>query len=227
MRQRFTVIAALALALAAPPARALAAPADVAATHAYIQANYTLAQAGVARIGPAQSKIERFIARLEHECPGAGSGSPQDEQTGRFTYDVGVALWSIAYGTSAGPIRTFIGSVKRLRWSNQAINRAAQSYAGSLQALATLPLPNLCADVRSWRASGYRTVPAPILALDQRVEAIELVPVPQRLLAPYERGSDAGVFGRTIGLEKRLEERESNPGEGDLLKVLDVLGLQE
>jgi hypothetical protein len=227
MRQRCTLIAALAVALAAPAARAVAAPADVAATHAYIQANYALAQAGVARIGPAQSKIERFISGLAHECPGSGSGSPQDEQTGRFTYDVGVALWSIAYGTSAGPIRTFVASVKRLRWSNQAVNRAARRYAASLQALATLPLPDLCADVRSWRASGYHTVPAAILALDSRVEAIELVPVPQRLLAPYERGSDAGIFARTVALEKRLEERESNPGEGDLLKVLDVLGLQE
>ena len=28
-------------------------------------------------------------------------------------------------------------------------------------------------------------------------------------------------------LEKRLEESESNPGEGDLLRLLDTLGIQE
>jgi hypothetical protein len=233
MRVGRTLVAALAVALALTtglalaPARALAAPADVTATHAYIQANAALARTSVARISTGQAKIERLIGDYARKCPAAGAGSPQDENTGFFTYEVGIALWSVAYGTNAGPIRTFSNTVKRLRWSNGAITRAAQRYASSLQALANLALPPLCEDVRSWRASGYRVVPPATVSLVRRVEAIELLPLPQRVLAPYERGSDTSTFAQTLRLEKRLEERESNPGEHDLLKVLDTLTLQE
>jgi hypothetical protein len=227
MRPRFALMAALAMALAAPPARVLAAPGDVSATHAYILANYQLAKTSVQRIGTGQAKIEHLIRDFARECPAAGAGSPQDEQTHFFNYEAGVALWSLAYGTDAGPIRTFANTIKRLRWSNQTITRTAQSYASSLQAMATLALPPLCEDVRSWKASGYTVVPLQTVSLVRRVEAIELKPVPPRPLAAFERGSDASTFSRTVGLEKQLADSESNPGEGDLLKVLDTLGLQE
>jgi hypothetical protein len=226
MRARLT-FATLVVALAFAPANAFAAPADVAATHAYILANNQLARASVARLGVGQARIEGLIRTFARECPGAGAGSPQDEQAHFFNYEAGVALWSIAYGTDAAQIRRFANTVRGLRWSNHAITRAAQSYASSLQAMATLAIPPLCQDVRAWRANGYRTVPPQTVSLVERVEAIELKPVPQRTLAAFERGSDASIFARTVGLEKRLEESESNPGEGDLLKLLDRLGLQE
>jgi hypothetical protein len=227
MPRRSTLIAALAVALALSPAYALAAPGDVAATHAYILANNQFARTSVARIGVGQLKIEHLIRNFARECPAAGAGSPQDEQTHFFNYEAGVGLWSIAYGTDAAPIRALLNTVKRLRWSNQTITRTAQRYASSLQAMATLALPPLCEDVRSWRASGYQVVPPRTVSLVRRVEAIELKPVPLRMLSPYERGSDASVFAHTVRLEKTLEESESNPGEGDLLKVLDTLSLQE
>jgi hypothetical protein len=227
MRPRLALTAALAMALAVSPAHADAAPSDVAATHAYILANNQLARTSVARIGLGQAKIVRLIGNFARECPAVGAGSPQDEQTHFFNYEAGVALWSVAYGTDAGPIRTFANTVKRLHWSNQTITRTAQRYASSLQAMATLALPPLCQDVRSWRAAGYKVVPPSTVSLVLRVEAVELNPVPARLLAAYERGSDASVFAQTLRLEKRLEESESNPGEGDLLKLLDALGILE
>jgi hypothetical protein len=227
MRPRLALTAALAIALAASPAHADAAPSDVAATHAYILANNQLARTSVARIGVGQSKIVRLIGDFAHKCPGAGAGSPQDEQTHFFNYEAGVALWSVAYGTDAGPIRRFANVVKRLHWSNQAITRAAQGYAASLQAMASLAVPPLCEDVLAWRASGYKVVSADTVSLVGRVEAIELNPVPARLLGAYERGSDGRLFVQTLRLEKRLEESESNPGEADLLKLLDALAIQE
>lgn len=227
MRRAVTLLAAMAATVLALPAPAPAAGGDVAATHTYILSNYRLAREGVARIAPGQSRIEALIRRISRECPGAGAASPQDEQTGRFTFEVGVALWSVAYGTAAGPIRTFVSTVRRLHWSDPSTTRAAQQYASSLQALASLSLPPLCDDVRAWRASGYQVVPPRTLALDQRVEAIELHPLPARKLARFERGSDAGIFARTAKLERRLADAESNPGERDLLRLLDILSLQE
>jgi hypothetical protein len=225
-RSRF-LLAALALALGLAPAQAIAAPADVAATHAYIQANYALARASVALIGPVQAKVERVNSSLAHECPRAGIGTPEVEASQPMSYEVAAALWSVAYGTAAGPIRTFVAATARLHWSNHAITRAAASYARNLREFSALPLPNLCADVRSWTASAFQVVPAATLSIDRRAEAIELNTVAPRLLRPYESGNDASVLARTMQLETKIEENEFNLGQNDWIQLLHTLGLPQ
>jgi hypothetical protein len=216
-----------ALVLATAPAPAIATTQDVAATHAYIQANYTLAQAMVARLHAGQMKIEHLNGDLAHECPGVGTGSPEDEASQPISHEVTVALWSLAYGVDAGPIRTFTNLAGQLHWSSRAIRHAAQTYARNLHELATVPLPGLCADVRSWRESGFQVIPPATVSLVQRVEAIEPTAIPSRLLAPFERGADASILARTIRLETKLEENEFLVGQGDWIQVLGTLGLQE
>jgi hypothetical protein len=225
MRGRFTLLAVLALGIGAAPANAT--PEDVLATHTYIEANYVLAQAMVARIGAGQAKIEHLDNDLAHECPGVGTGSPEDEASQPISHEVVVALWSLAYGVDARPVHTFTNIVGRLRWSSHAIRRAAQTYDRNLQELATVPLPDLCVDVRSWKESGFQTVPAAIVSRVLRVEAIEPKAISPRLLAPYERGADASIIARTIRLEQRIEEYEFLVGQGNWIQVLETLGLQE
>jgi hypothetical protein len=220
-------LVALALALGLVPAQATAAPQDLAATHTYIQANYALARASVALIGPVQAKIERLNGSLAHECPQAGVGTPEIEASQPMSHEIVAALWSIAYGSAAGQIRTFVAATGRLHWSNHALTRAAASYAHNLHELSTLPLPNLCADVRSWTASGFHVVPTAAATLDRRAEASELVTVPPRLLRPYESGTDASTLARTMQLEKKLEENEFSNGQTDWIQVLETLGLPQ
>ena len=222
---RAVPVAAIALLLA--PSAALANQQDVAATHAYINANFAMSRAGVARIRTAQAGVEALDRKLGAECPLAGKGTPEIEASQPMSYEVAVALWSVAYGASAGPIRTFAKAVRSLRWSNPRITRLAQSYAASLSAMATLPLPDLCADVRAWTASGFRVVPPNVAALDRRVEAIEPNPVPAKLLGPYERGADASVVTKTRRLEVKLAENEFVLGQDDWIKVLKTLGLPQ
>jgi hypothetical protein len=225
-RSRF-LLAAVALALGMAPAQAVAAPQDVATTHAYVQANYALARASVALIGTVQAKIERLNSSLAQECPKAGIGTLEVEASQPMSYEVAAALWSVAYGTAAGPIRNFVAATARLRWTNHAITRAAASYARNLHEFSALPLPNLCADVRSWTASAFRVVPAAALSIDRRAEAIELNTVAPRLLRPYESGNDASVLARTMQLETKIEENEFSKGQNDWIQVLDTLGLPQ
>ena len=225
MRACSTISVALALALL--PTQANAAPQDVAATHAYVQANYALARAMVARIGPAQAKIERLNGRLARECPHAGTGSPENEAAQPVSHEVAAALWSVAYGTSAGPIGAFTRTAAQLRWSNHTITLIAQRYARGLHEMATLPLPNLCEHVRSWKASGFQVIPQAAVRLASHADSIELSPIPPKLLAPYERGSDASVLARTTSLETKLEENEFMAGQDDWIQVLETLGLQQ
>jgi hypothetical protein len=218
---------ALGVLLAATPTQAIAGPSDVAATHAYIQANYALNRASVASIGVAQAKIQVLNAQLARECPRVGVGSPENAASQPMAHEVVDALWSIAYGTNAGAIRTFAAKVARLRWSNHAITRMATKYASDLHQLASAPLPALCTDVRAWKASGFQILPASTLGLVHSVEEVEPTPIPPRLLAPYERGSDASVLARTKGLETKLEESEFSLGQSDWIQVLGTLGLSQ
>src|SRR5256714_8610261 len=122
----------------AAPSPAIAGPRDVAATHKAIVAGYALARAGVATIRVAQSKIESFNRKLAAECPGVGTGTPENEASQPMSYEVAVALWSIGYGSAAGPIKTFAKAMRPLRWSDARLNRIAHSLVANLIALATI-----------------------------------------------------------------------------------------
>ena len=228
--RRSTLAAALAgatalLTLLIASSAAHGAARDVSATHAYLRASYALARVAVARIPVAKARIQDFNRKLAAQCPQAGRGTPINEASQPMSYEVAVALWSLAYGADAGPIRKFLDTVKPLNWSSPRISRAARSYAGELNALATLPLPDLCADVRAWTASGFQTIPANVAALDRRVEAIEPHPVPNAWLAPYEQGADAALAARTRKLEKKISETEFEVGQDDWIQVTGTLGL--
>ena len=209
MRRCSAVLVSLALWVA--PAHAIAAPQDVSATHTYIQAHYALARISVAGIGSAQAKIERLNADLARECPRVGAGSLQDEAAQTVAAEVVAALWSVSYRNEAGPIRAFVATVSRLRWSNPTITRIAERYASDLRELATLRLPDLCGDVRSWKAGGFQVLPATTVNLVRRVEAIEPKTVAPRLLAPYEREPTRPFSQPRSAWKGRLRKRNSPP----------------
>src|SRR5437763_5678664 len=115
MRGSIAIGVLLAVAAGVPAA---AAASNVSETHAYIQANYALEKAGVARIPAIQAKVGQLNASLSQQCRGAGKGAPELEVTQPLSHEVVAALWSIAYGTSAQPIAAFVAKAKHLRWSN-------------------------------------------------------------------------------------------------------------
>jgi hypothetical protein len=223
LRPALATTAVLMLLMAPLPASAN----DVAATHTYIQASYRLARTGVALIGPVQRKVQVLKEKLAQECPLIGAGSPETEASQPMAHEVADALWSIEYGAAAGPIAKFAQAVGRLHWSKSAITRIARAYARNLHELATLPLPPLCEDVRSWKATGFQTMPPRTASLAARVDAIEPKTVPPRLLAPFERGTDASILARTKALETTIAESEFMLGQEDWIHVLETLGLQE
>ncbi len=225
LRRPAAIIAVLAL--GAAPAGASAAPRDLASTHAYVLANYRLARESVARTRVGQAAIVRANRKLAQECPRVGAGSPQNDASQKISYEVVGALWSIAYGTVAGPINAFGRSIAPLRWSDSSLTRRAKEYAKSLHELAVLPLPNLCSDVREWSASGYRTIPAHTVSFDAHTESIEPHVVPERLLAPYLRPADRGIVQSTTRLENKLKDTETVTGFDDWDLLLGTLGLNQ
>jgi hypothetical protein len=214
------------LSLVAAPSEASASQADIAATHAVIQAGYVLGKAGVSSIPAVQAKIEALNVSLARTCPHVGAGSGEDEATQPMAHEITSDLWAIAYGYNAKPIATFIAKVKHLRWSNPRITRAVQHEARSLHEMATLRQPDLCSDVRSWAASGFTVIPPGVVALDEHAEGIQFEELPLReLLAPYERGSDKRLVVRIEAFVTRIEEEEFSLGQADWYQILETLGM--
>jgi hypothetical protein len=226
MTMRLSILFAT-LALGWTPAGALASSGDAAATHAYLAANYALARASEATVAPAQAKVVSFDRKLARECAGVGAGAPENEVEEPLTYEVAGALWSITYGVNARAIGTFVRTVDGLRWSQGKITRSAHAYVKTLQGLATLPLPDLCGDVKAWKASGFGKAPAATTSFDKHVEALEAHAISQKLLAPYETAADRALARKMAHLETKLLNAETVEGFDDWTTALETLGLPQ
>jgi hypothetical protein len=218
---------AVALAAAIGPSSALAGS-DVASTHSYIQANYALVAAGSANRGAAAAALKALEGKVGSECPKAAAASPQNPESTQLSNEVIGAMVLTAYGTDTSAGTKFISATKGLRWGNQKLTKAIQSYAGKLQVLSTLAVPNVCADVRAWVASGYRTLPASTVEFDKQFipNWVGLGELPARLLAPSERPAQSSILRRTTHLEDQLAEFEAGDGVNTWAQIMDMLVLQ-
>ncbi len=226
-RRRFAT-ALTVLALGATPASALAAShEDISSTHTTLMAAYKALHGVVSTWPTVEASLERLNQKFARECPNVGAGSPQNELAHRLSYEVAGALWATGYDTDAKFANAFIETVSPLRWSNHTIVRRGLKFVIGLHEMIALQVPDLCGDVRSWAASGYKTVPADTKQFDQHVEAIEVEIPPVRLLAPYVRPSDRSLFARVKGLIIKFEELEFMTGQRFWNRLLETLALNQ
>ncbi len=227
VRRYIPLVLALAACAAVAPA-ALAKSGNVAATRAYIRANYALVRDARANLAPAEAAGKSLANQVTAQCPLAAAGSPQDHDSELLSVEVVGALTISAYRPDAAAAAAFGRAVGGLRWSNRALTHIVRTYAAQLQALTTLALPDVCADVQAWAASGYRTLPASTVQFDVSYEAddIQAEEVPLRLLAPYEDAGEASLVRRTRRLEGPLAQAEAN-ATADYTQILDGLELSQ
>jgi hypothetical protein len=216
-----------ALALLGAPSCALAASGDVASTQAYIQANYALVQAGRAKLGAAAAALLAVRRQIGGECPRAAAESPQNADSTQLSNEVIGAIVIAAIRTDLPAGANFVRAVKGLRWSNHKLTSTVQSYAGKLKVLNTLAPPNVCADVRAWVASDYRTLPVSTVRFDQLFEPnwVGIGELPAQLLAPYERPNQRTVLRRTSQLESQLTDFEAEDGVETWSQIMNTLVL--
>lgn len=219
------VLAVLALALT--PAAANASSQDAASTHAYLEASYTLLHTAVSTWPSAERNIHKLDLRLHGECPDAGAGSPENEAAQKLTYEAVGALWAVGYRTDTASIHAYSRVVGHLTWSNPKITHEAHRLSRGLLEMATLKVPNLCADVRAWHADGFGAMPADVEPYDRHVEAIDIHEVPRRLLSPSLRPADRSLRRSVEHLGTRFEELEFMHGQTDWISLLEAVGLSE
>jgi hypothetical protein len=218
-------VAVLALTLA--PTTAGATSRDIASTHAYLTASYALLHTAVSTWPSVERNIHKLSLRLHAECANAGAGSPENEEAQKLTYEAAGALWAVGYHTDIASIHAYSNTLRRLTWSNPEITRDAHRLARGLLEMTTLKVPDICADVRAWRANGFGAMPTNVEPYDRHVEAIDIHEIPQRLLTPYVQRADNPLRRRVEHLATQFEELEFMRGQADWIALLEVIGLSE
>jgi len=207
---RIALVAASLIALAAVPAPALATSGDVSATQAYVRANYALVSSAHAKIPAAEAILQALLQRVRSECPKAAAGSPQDTDSEALTFELVGEMRLAATRPNAPAVEAFARTVARLHWSNAGLNNAVRAYAAQLRRQAKLAIPDACAEVRAWAASGFRTLPEGTRRFNRALpEYVAMGFVPKRLIAPFVTPAQRGVLRRTRQFEEDISEVEA------------------
>jgi hypothetical protein len=221
-----TLLATLAaLTLGLSPAQALAAPSDAAVTLSYIRVNYRLEQTATSRIPAGVSAIDGVLARVRRECPLAALGSPQDPESTQLSNEVIGAMVTSAIHGDLASLREYVRLAAPLRWSRRSLTSAVQGYVAQVRTLASLPQPNVCADIRSWAASGFKTLPASTVAFDQRFMPawVGLGYLPGGL-GGYDTPEARTLVARSVRFEAQLADFEAERVEtwGHIMRALEL-----
>jgi hypothetical protein len=223
--RRIALLAASLIALALLPAPALATSTDVSATQAYVSANYALVSSAHAKIGRAEAILQGLLRGVRSECPRVAAGSPQNTDSEQLTFELVGEMRLAATRPNAGAVASFARAVAKLRWSTPQLNSAVRSYAATLRKQSLLAIPDVCAEVRAWAASGFRTLPEGTQRFNRAMpEYVAMGMLPTRLINPYVTPAQRGLLQRTRHFEEDISEVEAFAVE-TWGSIMDALGL--
>lgn len=217
--------AALTPALASTPT--LAASGDASATEAYVRANRVLVLDGRTKMVRSEAVLRNLLHTLSHECAGLVADSPQDEPSEKLTWELIGIMRVVAYELGHGAIARFANSVSRLRLSNTSLTREVHTYARQLSALAHMSAPNMCEELRTWKANGYMALPATTVRFNQAFYANYVgIGFEPAQLNSFASGSQRSVLRQTKKVEEELAESEARDVE-TWGEIMDALGLKQ
>ncbi len=174
---------------------------------------------------------EGLASRIGGECPnvlaaapsepspGASSSFPrrvaearrEQEQLGDLEEALRTALGLTADQADRSAAQELIATVRPSHWSDAALERDVGMRLTELEQELSAPEPDVCADMRAWVASGYRTLSEATKALVNQLEARRAAT--QRLasaqsvgdlLARYEDAGDRAITKRSNQLAQQV-----------------------
>jgi hypothetical protein len=220
------VLAALGSCAAMLPSAALGRS-DTATTEAYVRADYALVLAGHRDIPTAHAKILALRQRLRSECPAVVAGSPQNEESEKLTWELIGAMTIAGYQPGLAAATKFSQAVSKLSWSNASLTRAVRAYTRQGLAQVRTPAPDVCGDLRAWKASGYTTLPATTIQFRQTFyeNYVSIGFLPQQLMRLVP-ASQKALAQRARHYEEALAEFEAHEVE-TFGAIIDLLGLHQ
>ena len=219
-------LAALGSCVAMPPSAALGAS-DVATTEAYLRADYALVSTGHRLIPTAHARILALRQRLRSECPSVIVGSPQDEESEALTWELIGAMTIAGYQPGLAAATKFSRAVSKLSWSDSSLTRAVRKYTRQGLAQVRTPPPDVCGDLRAWKASGYTTLPATTIHFKQTFyESYVAIGFMPKQLARFVPASLKALVQRARHYEEELAEFEAHEVE-TFGAIIGSLGLSQ
>ena len=217
-------------------------PQDAAATRAYLQADYAYVQANMTSLPTVRVALEGLTNRIAGECPGVMKGAPspfglpnegsepppsarrfaelrrEEDQASTLQSELASALGVAVSQADRQEALVFVGAVTPLSWSDPTVAILVHERVAELQERLGQALPDVCADMRAWVASGYRTLSPATKEYRAKQEArraaivtiagghLVLAPRPtlEQLLARYENAVDRALIARA----RRLAQSE-------------------
>jgi hypothetical protein len=256
-------VALLNLAFATAPAGAKvpADSENATATHAYLVAINTYEEAQLRNLPQSEMAIETLRAQIAGECPGVLAGAPGEQEQELVATslhavspvsprvegeqhrqsiqqeDLKLELAVALEGASAQPNReaseALVSALTPLRWSNATLALLVHLTVASTKEQLETPVLDVCADMRQWVASGFKTLSATSKDIAIRgnalfEDALELFAIIEDdhlksfagVLGRYETRSDRSFARRNGTLQAELQS--SRVSEKNTLKGLEA-----
>jgi hypothetical protein len=219
-------LAALGSCAAMLPSLSLAAS-DASTTEAYVRANYALVSTGHRLIPTAHRRILALRERLRGECPHVVAGSPQNEDSEKLTWELIGAMTIAGYQPGLAAATKFSRAVSKLSWSSASLTNAVRRYTRQGLAEVRTPPPDVCGDLRAWKASGYTALPASTIHFRQTFyENYVGVGFMPNQLAHLVPSSQRSLAQRARHYEEAIAEFEAHEVE-TFGEIIDLLGLNQ
>jgi hypothetical protein len=218
---------------------------DRAATRALLEAKYTYEQSLLATAPASKAAAEGLASSLGGECPGVLAGAPDEtlgtllespshsesppksprqmgesnrerRQLSDLQSELGLALEQAPIEADRQATLAYARAVGPLRWSNSYLTELARIGAATLERQLQSAPPDVCADMKTWVASGYQTLSTVTKALIREQETVDrplLRVLRERIAGP------AGLADPLLPYEGSREKalvRETDVLEGDL-----------
>jgi hypothetical protein len=207
------LVAAAVLAIFPCSALARVSAGDASATSAYLKADYASVSVEIKSFPTAIAAVEALATKVRAECPGVlanapkpAPGTPPSASEAAISEEELDAVFAAAVRTERALRARFAHEVAALHWSSGAFTRLVHSHAIDEVEKAAVAPAELCADMRSWVASGYQSVSAGTerylhmeAALTAKTERAETDI--KRELRPYESPADKRVARKIDTLE--------------------------
>jgi len=206
-------------------AQSAVASSNVATTQAYVQANYAGLKIVISHLAASEAAPLHVLAQVQHECPGAGMGSPQDPESTQMSNQVIGAMVLSALQPNLAAEKTFVRAVAGLSWSDGAITRSVRGYTSDLKTLASLSVPNLCGEVKAWAADGFHSLPASTVSfVGKFMPAWVSAGFLPAHLARYETAATRSLAHRCEAMEQEVAEAEARAVEhwGAIMNTLNL-----
>jgi hypothetical protein len=202
------------------PAHALASVhvGNAAATRAYLSAADTYERGAYAAVGMSVAAIEARAGEIGAECSSVLTYAPRDAAF----EELGEEAEATAFFAGTAPVRPMLlrlaDTIERLRWSDRKLTRLVRAEVAEERAIATLALPDVCADIAAWKANGYAALSQSAARFLARLQALESLQgsgpseesreaAIMRLLRPYEGRAERRVARRIERLEGQVGRR--------------------